>query len=134
MMRGMSKPPHTITVYGIPNCDTVKKARAWLTAQGADYRFHDFKKQGVPADRLSAWQQAVGWEKLVNRQGTTWRKLPPITQSQVQDAASARALLLEHASVIKRPVVEWDDSVPSFVTVGFDESTWNEALSRASKH
>ena len=94
-----------IRVYGIPNCDTVKKARAWLTAQGLDYEFHDFKKQGVPADKLRSWMQAVGWEKLTNRQGTTWRKLDPTLQSSVVDAASATRVLQEHPSAIKRPVV-----------------------------
>jgi Spx/MgsR family transcriptional regulator len=111
----------TITLYGITNCDTVKKARAWLTAQGVDYTFHDFKKQGVPADRLQAWTAAVGWEKLVNRQGTTWRKLEPQAQAAVKDAASAQALMLAQPSVIKRPVVEWDGRR---TTVGFDTDAW----------
>jgi len=109
-----------ITVYGIPNCDTVKKARAWLTAQGVDYRFHDFKKQGVPPSQLPAWIEAVGWEKLLNRRGTTWRKLDAATQSAVTDAASASALMRVHPSVIKRPVVEWGTQL----TVGFDASAW----------
>ena len=107
----------SIEFYGIPNCDTVKKARAWLAEQGADYTFHDYKKQGVPADRLDAWIQAVGWEPLVNRQGTTWRKLDDETRAGVVDAASARALMLAHASVIKRPVIEQAGQV---LTVGFD--------------
>ena len=81
-----------ITLYGIPHCDTVKKARAWLAEQGVDYTFHDFKKQGVPPDALDRWIEQVGWEKLVNRQGTTWRKLGPAVQTGVKDAASARAL------------------------------------------
>jgi arsenate reductase len=110
----------TIVLYGITNCDTVKKARAWLTANGVDHEFHDLRKQGVPADRLDAWLQAVGWEKLVNRQGTTWRKLDPQAQAAVHDAASARALMLEQASVIKRPVVEWGPKT----TVGFDPAAW----------
>ncbi|MEO7129347.1 MAG: ArsC family reductase [Rhodoferax sp.] len=109
-----------ITVYGIPNCDTVKKARAWLTAQGVDYRFHDFSKQGVPPSQLPAWIEAVGWEKLLNRKGTTWRKLDTVTQSGVTDAASASALMRAHPSVIKRPVVEWGAQV----TVGFDAGNW----------
>jgi arsenate reductase-like glutaredoxin family protein len=75
----MSTP--TITLYGIPNCDTVKKARAWLAGAGAWHQFHDFKKQGVPADRLDAWLRATGWETLVNRKGTTWRKLEPAVQA-----------------------------------------------------
>jgi arsenate reductase len=111
----------TPTLYGIPNCDTVKKARAWLAGQGLGYQFHDFKKQGVPPDRLDAWLDAAGWEKLVNRQGTTWRKLDPATQSGAQDAAGARALMLAQPSVIKRPVVEWPDGA---VTVGFDPEGW----------
>ncbi|HQS01296.1 MULTISPECIES: ArsC family reductase [unclassified Polaromonas] len=113
-----------ITVYGIPNCDTVKKARAWLAAHDVAHTFHDFKKQGVPADRLTAWERAVGWEKLVNRQGTTWRKLDPQLQAATVDAASARALMLAQPSVIKRPVVDWG----SQVTVGFDEKSWSERL------
>lgn len=114
-----------ITVYGIPNCDTVKKARAWLAGQGAAYEFHDFKKLGVPADRLAAWQKAVGWEKLLNRQGTTWRKLELAVQASTKDAASAMAVMQAHASVIKRPVVEWQDGQ---VTVGFDAKNWGARL------
>ena len=110
----------SIILYGIPNCDTVKKARAWMDAQGKAYMFHDFKKQGVPADHLDRWLRALGWEKLVNRQGTTWRKLDPAVQARVQDAASARPLMLDHPSVIKRPVVEWG----SDTTVGFDAAAW----------
>ena len=117
----------TITLYGIPNCDTVKKARAWLAAQGVDYTFHDFKKQGVPGDRLGAWMAAVGWEKLVNRQGTTWRKLDPAAQSAVTDAASASALMQREPSVIKRPVVEWNGQK---ITVGFDADAWAPLVRR----
>lgn len=111
-------------VYGIPNCDTVKRARAWLTEQGRDYTFHDFKKAGVPEARLDAWIAALGWEPLVNRQGTTWRKLDEALRAGVVDAASARALMLAQASVIKRPVVEWDDGR---ITVGFDAARWAAA-------
>jgi arsenate reductase len=110
-----------ITLYGIPNCDTVKKARGWLAEQGSDYAFHDFKKAGVPADRLDAWLNTVGPARLVNRQGTTWRKLDPAVQERAADAAGARALMLEQPSVIKRPVVEWTDGA---VTVGFDPADW----------
>ena len=107
-----------LIVYGIPNCNTVKKARTWLDDQGQAHQFHDYKKQGVPADRLDAWIAAVGWEKLVNRQGTTWRQLDDATKASVTDAASARALMLDKASVIKRPVVELDGQV---LAVGFDD-------------
>jgi len=110
----------SIVLYGIPNCDTVKKARAWLAAEGVDYRFHDFKKQGVPEARLEPWLQTLGWEKLINRQGTTWRKLDPAAQSAVGDAAAARALMLSQPSVIKRPVVDWGPKT----TVGFDPDCW----------
>lgn len=105
-------------VYGIPNCNTVKKARVWLDEQGVAYTFHDYKKQGVPADRLDAWIKAVGWEPLVNRQGTTWRKLDEATKAGVVDALSAKALMLAQASVIKRPVIEKSGQV---LSVGFDE-------------
>jgi Spx/MgsR family transcriptional regulator len=109
-----------IILYGIPNCDTVKKARAWLTEHGQAYEFHDFKKQGVPAAKLAAWEKAVGWEKLLNRQGATWRKLDAPVQAATVDAASAQAVMLAHASAIKRPVVEWGADI----TVGFDAKAW----------
>lgn len=109
-----------IKVHGIPNCDTVKKARAWLTERGVAYEFHDFKQLGVPQDRLEAWQSAAGWDKLLNRRGPTWRKLDPALQAGVVDAASARPVMVAHSSVIKRPVVEWGDAI----TAGFDADDW----------
>lgn len=112
-------------VYGIPNCDTVKKARLWLTAQGLEFTFHDFKKQGVPAAALARWIEAAGWEKIVNRQGTTWRKLDAATQAGVQDAASASALVMGQPSLIKRPVVEWPNGS---ISVGFKEQDWAARL------
>jgi Spx/MgsR family transcriptional regulator len=115
----------SITLYGIPNCDTVKKARAWLAENQANVSWHDFKKQGVPEPQLDRWLQAVGWEKLVNRQGTTWRKLPDADKTVVVDATSARALLLSQPSVIKRPVVEWHNGA---VTVGFSEALFLQHL------
>jgi arsenate reductase len=110
----------SIVLYGIPNCDTVKKARAWLDERGAAYRFHDFKKHGVPVDRLDGWIAQLDWEKLVNRAGTTWRKLDAAAQAGVKDPASAKALMQAQPSVIKRPVVEWGERT----TVGFDEAAW----------
>jgi Spx/MgsR family transcriptional regulator len=109
------------TLYGIPNCDTVKRARDWLASHGVPHEFHDFKKAGVPAERLQAWVDAAGWERVLNRKGTTWRKLDPALQAAVVDGQSAQALMREQASVIKRPVVEWDDGR---ITVGFDEDDW----------
>ncbi len=107
----------TITLYGIPNCDSVKKARAWLTEHGVNYQFHDFKKQGVPIDLLPRWLDSAGWQTLVNRKGTTWRKLDEATRWGIVDDASATALMLANPSVIKRPVVVWADQR---ITVGFD--------------
>lgn len=109
----------SLLVYGIPNCNTVKKARTWLDEQGVGFVFHDYKKQGVPADRLDAWIAQVGWEALVNRKGTTWRQLDDATKAGVVDAASAKAVMLQQASVIKRPVIERDGRV---LCVGFDEA------------
>lgn len=110
-----------ITLHGIPNCDTVKKARAWLDANGREHHFHDFKKQGVPEAGLDAWLASAGWETLVNRKGTTWRNLDEATRAAVVDSASARRLLLEQPSLIKRPVVRWSDGA---ITVGFDAADW----------
>jgi arsenate reductase (glutaredoxin) len=110
-----------ITLYGIPNCDTVKKARAYLAEQKIDYVFHDFKKQGVPAALMDIGLASIGWEKLLNRKGTTWRKLDEATQACVVDAASAKAVMLANPSTIKRPVIQWTDTR---VTVGFNPSEW----------
>jgi Spx/MgsR family transcriptional regulator len=113
-----------ITLYGIPNCDTVKKARAWLTNHGVAHEFHDFKRQGVPEQALDHWLSELDWSVLVNRKGTTWRQLDEATRATVVDASSARALMLTHASVIKRPVVQW----PNGVSVGFDAEEWARRL------
>ena len=114
-----------ITLYGIPNCDTVKKARAWLGAQGLDHRFHDFKKQGVPEQQLDSWIKTLGWEPLLNTRGTSWRRLDDATRAGVTDAAGARALMLEQVSVIKRPVVQWPDGQ---LSVGFSEPVWRSRI------
>jgi arsenate reductase len=95
----------TITIYGIKNCDTMKKARAWLEARGVEYAFHDYKTAGIGRDRLEAWAKALGWETLLNRAGTTFRKLPN-SEKQGLDAAKAIALMLAKPSMIKRPVLD----------------------------
>lgn len=110
----------TLTVYGIPNCDSVKKARVWFTDHGVDFVFHDFKKQAVPPEAVDLWLQQVGWEVLVNRKGTTWRKLDAALQASVVDKASARALMLAHTSFIKRPVVVQGKTV----IVGVNPEAW----------
>lgn len=115
-------------VYGIVNCETVKKARAWLQAEGRDYRFHDFKRDGLDAALLDRWIAAVGWERLLNRKGTTWRRLDAAAQAAAGDAAGARALMLAQTSVVKRPVVEWPDGT---ISVGFDASQFSELNRRA---
>ncbi len=114
----------TTTVYGIPNCDTVKKARLWLEQNGVDYTFHDFKKQGVPEALLKTWLSGQGRDVLINRKGPTWRKLDPALQASVVDDASAVAVLLVHSSAIKRPVVVWPSGR---VTVGFKEEVFAQA-------
>ena len=108
-------------VYGIPNCDTVKKARTWLADHGLEARFHDFKKQGVPDADLDNWLAALGWEALLNRKGTTWRKLDAAVQAGVTDSATAKAVMQEHASTIKRPVIAWPSGK---VSVGFSPAQW----------
>ena len=110
-----------LIVYGLANCDSVKRARAWLGEKRIAADFHDFRKHGVPLERLDAWIAAVGWEALVNRKGTTWRQLDEAARGAVHDAASARALMLAHPSVIKRPVIEWPAGA---VTVGVDTGRW----------
>jgi arsenate reductase len=114
-------------LFGIPNCDTVKRARAWLAQHDVEAQFHDFKKLGVPPEGLDRWIAAIGWQPLVNRQGSTWRKLEAAAQAAVIDVASARALMFAQPSVIKRPVVEWPGGA---VTVGFDAVAWAARLSR----
>ena len=115
-----------LTVYGLNQCDTVKRARQWLQAQGVDFQFVDFKKIPPSAAQISAWAEAVGWEALLNKRGTTWRKLDAATQARVVDAPSAVAVLAQHPSAIKRPVVETGGQL----LVGFDEAAWRAALSR----
>jgi len=111
-----------LTLYGIPNCDTVRKARAWLQQRGCEARFHDFRKDGVPPDHLDAWVHAVGWERLLNRKGTSWRQLDEAVRAGVVDAAGATQVMLAHPSTIRRPVVEWPDGR---VSVGFDPQDWS---------
>lgn len=114
-----------MTLYGIPNCDTVKKARTWLAAQGHDVVFHDFKKQGLERASAAAWLEQLDWKVLVNRKGTTWRNLPEERKAGVTDKASALALVLEQPSVIKRPVLERAGKV----SVGFSDALYQDLFS-----
>ena len=113
----------SVTLYGIPNCDTVKKARDWLDARGVAYTFHDYKKRGVNPVKLTAWAEAAGWEKVLNRIGTTFRRLPEADRQDL-DAAKAVALMAANPSCIKRPVVEH----PGGLLVGFKPEQWAVAL------
>lgn len=105
-----------VRIYGIKNCDTMKKAFAWCAAHGVAYEFHDYKKQGVPREHLVAWCRAAGWKTLLNTKGPTFRKLPPERQA-ISTQSAAVALMLEYSSAIKRPVVE---TAGGQLLVGFD--------------
>lgn len=93
------------TLYGIPNCDQVRKARAWLDAHGIAHGFHDFKKAGIDRTMIASWLRDLSWDVLVNRKGTTWRALPDARKAAIVDAASATELMLESPSIVKRPVL-----------------------------
>jgi arsenate reductase len=109
----------SITLYGIKNCDTMKKARAWLDARGVQYAFHDYKTNGIEKPRLARWCDEVGWETLLNRAGTTFRKLPDASKAEL-DRSAALELMLAQPSLIKRPVLE----VGGRVIVGFAPSVY----------
>ena len=113
----------TVTLYGIPNCDTVKKARIWLERKGVAYAFHDYKKQGADAAQITRWVEAAGWEKVLNRAGTTFRKLADSDKSGL-DAAKTVGILAANPSCIKRPIVEH----PGGLLVGFKPDEWEDAL------
>jgi len=112
-------------LYGIPNCNTVKKARTWLDEHGIAYEFHDFKKQGVDQATINTWLSQKPWDKLVNRAGMTWRNLSDAEKSAVIDEISACRLMIEKTSVIKRPVLVKNDSI---VALGFDEATYQTLI------
>jgi Spx/MgsR family transcriptional regulator len=120
----------SITLYGIPNCDTVRKARGWLDGLGLGYHFHDYKKHGADADKLREWVAARGWETILNRKGPTFRKLPDSERGDL-DENRAIALMQRHTSAIKRPIVEYDHEGGKGLLVGFDEQEWSTALGGA---
>ena len=113
-----------IQIYGIPNCDTVKKARKWLDAQGIEYVFHDYKKVGADPAKVADWIAAKGVDVVLNKRGTTYRKLSDAEKAGAEDASTAAALLVEHPSMIKRPVVEYTNGL----LVGFIQEEWQAAL------
>lgn len=110
-------------LYGIRNCDTMKKARMWLDSHGVSYEFHDYKKDGVPAAKLKQWVEVEGWEVFLNQAGTTFRKLPEV-EKQNLGAEKAMGLMLAHPSMIRRPVLEWSGGL----VVGFSEGKYASFL------
>lgn len=114
-----------IQIYGIPNCDTVKKARKWLDANGLEYDFHDYKKEGVKASKVEEWIADKGVDIVLNKRGTTFRKLSDAEKADAADSHKAVALLVQHPSMIKRPVAEHADGI----LIGFKEVEWSAVLS-----
>ena len=114
-------------LYGIPSCNTVKKARAWLAENNIDVQFHDFKKDGVSAALINSWLEQVPWEKLVNRAGITWRGLSDAAKAGIQDKPSALRLMLEKPSVIKRPVLVKNGKI---LQLGVDETAYGKLLTK----
>ncbi len=113
-------------LYGIPNCDQVKKARTWLDAHEVPHVFHDFKKAGVTRELIETWLRDVAWEVLLNRKGTTWRALPDARKAAVNDAAGATELMLESASIIKRPVLH----IAGKTCVGFSDELYQQIFKK----
>lgn len=111
-------------VYGIKNCNTVAKALSWLKENQIDFEFHDFKKLGISESKLKEWADQLGWEALINKRGTTWKKLDAETQNSIVTEESAFAILEQNTSMIKRPVIETDDNL----LLGFDEEKYNAML------
>jgi len=110
-------------LYGISNCDTIRKARKWLTAKGADFQFHDFRKDGLEPKLLKQWVKQLGWETLLNRRGTTWRKLPEKTRDEI-DENKAIKIMLESPTIIKRPVLVTGKKI----LVGFNEEQYQDLI------
>lgn len=114
------------TVYGIPNCNTVKKAKTWLDEKGIAYTFHDYKKKGITSEKINGWFQYFPWEKLVNKAGTTWKQLSDEEKASVIDEKSAAELMISKNSVIKRPLIE--DASGKAITIGFSESEFEKVF------
>ena len=113
-----------VTVYGIKACDTMKKAFTWLDQHGIEYDFHDYKKAGAPATKVKSWIKQLGWEQVINRRGTTWRKLPE-AERESMNATGAAAAAVANPSMIRRPLVECDGKV---LLLGFDPEAWAPQL------
>lgn len=107
----------TVHIYGIPNCDTIKKTLNWFNRQGITYVFHDYKKEGIKKGKLQEWCRKAGWETVMNKRSTTWRETDPAVQAGITNAAAAIGLMMEANSLIKRPVIETEKGI----IIGFDE-------------
>lgn len=111
-------------LYGIPNCDTTKKAINWLNKKHIPFTFHNYKESGISAAKLKAWSTTAGWEAILNKRSTTWRSLSAEQQESIKDKQSAINLMLEHNSIIKRPILEYKEGL----LVGFDEKEWTASI------
>ena len=112
-------------VYGITNCNTVKKAIEWLRNNEGDFEFHDYKKKGISKEKLEEWSAELGWKNLLNKKGTTWRALDERTQNAITTQATAIGLMMEYTSIIKRPLIEKGDKV---IAIRFDEAVYEKAF------
>lgn len=112
-----------ITIFGIPNCDTIKKTRKWFDSNNIVYHFHDFRTQGISEERLKQWCADKGWETLLNKRSTTWKELPIDEQQRIKNTSSAIALMLQNPTIIKRPVIEIDDKI---VVIGYDDTIFKK--------
>lgn len=112
-------------VYGIPNCNTVKKAITWLKQNEIAFEFHDYKKKGITEGQLESWTKQLNYELLINKKGTTWKNLDKQIQSSIEDKKTAIALMMEKTSIIKRPIITRSDKI---ITLGFDETTYKESF------
>lgn len=119
------KAPASITLFGIPNCDTVKKARTWLEQQAIPFDFHNFKKEGLSAEQVELWLKKIDFDTLINRKGTSWRALSEEQKNQAASKAGALALVLENPSLIKRPVLQIGDNTLDYVGVGFNDQLYS---------
>lgn len=115
------------TIYGIPNCDTMKKVFTWFTEHKIPYTFHDYKKEGISAAKLKAWSEQVSWEILLNKRGTTWKELDSKTQATINNEKAAIKLMIENTSSIKRPVIEKGEKV---ITVGYDAAAYEKLFKK----
>lgn len=112
-----------LTLFGIKNCDTMKKAMKWLDDNGVAYHFHDYKKEGVPEHRLRQWLEALGWETVINKRGTTWRKLDDVVKESM-NTEKAITVAMDNPSIIKRPILQND----TIITAGFNADEWTDTL------